>query len=273
MGRKTPCAVRYVEGNAPFVMNAKVKYRGGVSSRYPKHSYSIKFQEKMSLCGLPANKNWVLNASYIDKTFMRHKLCYDLFRSMGDYNLSPKCAYVLVRENGSPQGLYLLMQRLNRRSLMIERDDTSALVFKDPKIFLKDSLLRTKSCTEENFHEQTYPDFEKYGDKSAVIEEFRHFILHSSDEQFSSLLDHWIDIRNVLDWHLFILFTNSGDGVLKNFYLYKQSADSPFRIALWDCDHSLGRDGDNELNMFSRPPEDDRNILFDRLLRTEWYPK
>ncbi|MBP5401167.1 MAG: CotH kinase family protein [Bacteroidales bacterium] len=271
---KIPCVINYVEKGSEFRMPAQVKFRGGASSKYPKHSYSVKFPEKMSLCGLPANKSWVLNASYIDKTFMRHKLCYDLFRAMGNYNLAPQCAYVRVCENGSPQGLYLLTQRLNRRSLMVEKSDSAALIFKEPKLFFTDSLLHAKfQSSEENFHEQTYPDFEKYGDKSDIIEEFRNFILNSPTPQFKAEIGRWIDMRNVLDWHLFILFTNAADGVLKNFYLYKQNSETPFRVALWDCDHSLGRDGDNELNMFSSLPDDNRNILFDRLLKTDWYPK
>ncbi len=46
-----------------------------------------------------------------------------------------------------------------------------------------------------------------------------------------------------------LLLSNNGDGVMKNFLLYKIDSNTPFRIALWDYDHSFGRDGDNELNL------------------------
>ena len=78
-------------------------------------------------------------------------------------------------------------------------------------------------------------------------------------------------MRNVVDWHLLLLFTNNSDGVLKNFYLYKIDSETPFRIAIWDCDHGLGRDGDNEKNMLERLTNDQRNILFNRLLASQWY--
>ena len=252
-------------------LKGKVKFRGGFSSRYPKHSYALKLKEKFSLCGLPANKNWVLNASYIDKTFMRHKLCYDLFRMMGDYNLAPQCAYALVHENGSPQGLYVVMQRLNKKVLGLDEKDSEAFIFKEPKVFFADNVMPPRSEAEPNFHGQNYPDFEKQGDQSAIVDDFHRFITSSSDEKFSSEIGEWIDIRNVLDWHLLILFTNGGDGVLKNFYLYKQNVQTPFRVALWDCDHSFGRDGDNELNMLEHLPDDHRNILFNRLMQMDWY--
>ena len=123
---------------------------------------------------------------------------------------------------------------------------------------------------DENYQGQSYPDFEK-GDRSAVIDEFRNFIVKSSDAEFYNHIGEWIDLQNLIDWHLFILFTNSGDGVLKNFYLYKKDANTPFRIALWDCDHSFGRDCDNEKNMLKNLPEERRNILIDRMMKSDEY--
>ena len=80
-----------------------------------------------------------------------------------------------------------------------------------------------------------------------------------------------MDRRNVIDWHLLILFTNGGDGVCKNFYLYRRGEGEPFRVALWDCDHSFGRDGDNELNMLTRPANHLKNIMLKRLWANEEY--
>jgi hypothetical protein len=52
---------------------------------------------------------------------------------------------------------------------------------------------------------------------------------------------------------------------LKNFYLYKKNSSTPFRIAIWDFDHSFGRDGDNELNNTSPDIAFERSILLKRL--------
>ena len=40
-------------------------------------------------------------------------------------------------------------------------------------------------------------------------------------------------------------------------------------MALWDCDHSLGRDGDNEYNMSERNIDMKNNILIKRLLENK----
>ena len=62
------------------------------------------------------------------------------------------------------------------------------------------------------------------------------------------------------------MLTNNGDGQLKNYYIYKQSAETPMKIALWDYDHSFGRDGFNEPNMLDRNLEEKRTLLFQRLI-------
>ena len=265
------CLIYNITDCDTICWSGNIKYRGGISTKYPKHSYSLKLDKDYSVAGLPKGKSWILNASYIDKTFIRHKLCYDLFKNMGEYNIAPQCAYAVVNENGNPQGLYVVMQRLTKKVLQIDDSDDNALIFKEPKLFFADSLMPAKQYPNENYNEQTYPDFDKFGDKSAIIDEFHKFILESSNEDFKSEINDWIDLRNVVDWHLLLLFTNNSDGVLKNFYLYKIDSETPFRIAIWDCDHGLGRDGDNELNMLQRFTNDDRNILFNRLLGESWY--
>ena len=267
----TSCYVYYINNCDSICWSGVIKFRGGLSSQYPKHSYSLKLDKEHSIGDMPAGKSWILNASYIDKTFMRHKLCYDIFNNMGDYNIAPECTYAMVNENGKPQGLYVVMQRLNKRVLKIDDSDDNALIFKEPKVFFADSVMPDKQYPNENFNEQTYPDFEKFGDKSAILDEFHEFILKSSIEEFKTEINNWIDMKNVVDWHLLLLFTNNSDGVRKNFYLYKTDSDAPFRVAIWDCDHGLGRDGDNELNMLERLTDDHRNILFNRLLGENWY--
>ena len=267
---KVSCAVTVVTGTDSTVWDGKIKFRGGVSAKYYKHSYSLKFNEKHSLCDLPSNRSWILNASYIDKTFMRHKLCYDLFNMMGDYDLAPLCAYALVRENGDPKGLYVIMQRLNKQSLHLNPKDTAAVIFKEPKIFYSNDQLPSPTLFDENYQGQAYPDYDK-GDRSYLMDDLRTFITQTPDQDFYVKVGEVFDLQNIIDWHLLLLFTNGGDGVKKNFYLYRKDSQSPYRIALWDCDHSFGRDGDNEKNMLERLLDDRQNILLDRLLKSTDY--
>jgi len=267
-----PCLVKYVTVADSSICAGKIKFRGGISSKYGKHSYSLKFDDSRSLCNLPANRSWILNASYIDKTFMRHKICFDLFRQMGGHNYAPLCGYAMVQENAEAKGLYVVMQRLNKKVLRLNEADSSALIFKEPKVFYSDAELPSRSKGDPNYHEQKYPDFDLQ-DRNAAMDELRSFLLHASDEEFTNKVGTLFDLRNIADWHLLLLFTNNSDGLLKNFYLYKVDSSTPYRIAIWDYDHSFGRDGDNEPNMLERMADEHRNILFDRLLKSPSYKK
>lgn len=269
---KVPCIVSIVTSNDSTVWNGKVKFRGGISAKYYKHSYALKLKEAHSLCGLPENRSWILNASYIDKTFMRHKICYDLFRQMGAHNIAPECAYALVRENGQPQGLYVVMQRLNEHTLHLNEDDPTAVIFKEPKIFYSDSKMPDRADYDENYQGQTYPEFEME-DRSRLMDSLREFILHTPDDIFYATVGQKFDMQNLIDWHLLLIYFNGGDNVLKNFYLYRADSKTPYRIAIWDCDHSFGRDCDNEKNMLKQLLEDDRNILLNRMMKSPDYCK
>lgn len=261
---KTHCFVTITDGETQRMESGKIKCRGGSSSAFPKHSFSLKLDHELSLSDLPRQRAWVLNANYIDKTMMHHKLCFDLFREMNpDKNLASRCAYVNVTMNGEYYGLFVLMQKLNAGSLGLDKKDSLAVIFKDPPVFWGDN--RRENIQEPgNYFQQTFPDLvdeDRNGDLEAVMQ----FMLHADDSLFAQDIGNYFDLENVVDWHLLLMFTNNGDGVMKNFYLYKRDSRTPFRIAIWDCDAAFGRDCDGEYNMREHLPNFHRNLLLNRL--------
>ncbi|MFT6782822.1 MAG: spore coat protein CotH, partial [Saprospiraceae bacterium] len=214
----------------------------------------------------PKDDDWILNANYIDKTFMRHKISYDLFRDMNINNLSVASNYVNISINGEAQGLYLITEEINGGQVKLNKTDSQAMIFKDPP-FLFETRIPNPQDT-NNYYQQKFPKISK-NDKSAYLEQFRSLIFESSLDEFSAKIGDWIDIDNVIDWHLLLLYSYNADGILKNFYLYKLDSDTPFRIAIWDYDHTFGRDGDNERNMMERSMRMERSILFTRLLSSK----
>lgn len=246
--------------------DGRIERRGGFSISFPKHSYEIDFDEDVSMAGLPADDDWIFNANYIDKTFIRHVMSYDLFRAMNENNRASNTEYIELSLNGEYNGLYVLMEKLDRSTLMVDKNDTSAVIFKEPPLFNFDIITPQYP---DNYYQQTYPKKEVF-DKTGFIEMIRSFILTSSDDEFSANITDFFDINNVIDWHLLLLLSNNSDGILKNFYLYKIDKETPLRIAPWDYDYSFGRDGDNELNLI-RPLDPERANLLRRLLTLDWY--
>jgi len=265
-GKKRVCHIEYTTNHDHFTIKSKARKRGGVSIGYKKQSFSIELNQKLPLCNLPTDDDWILNANYIDKTFMRHKISYDLYRSMNAKNIAPRCAYVEVQLNDEYNGLYLLMEKMDASTLELDKSDTLAMIFKDPPLFYEQILPHVQHL--ENPYQQNYPNITQ-SDKTYFIEAFKTFLFHSSDSAFAQTISAKIDIDNVIDWHLLLLFSNNSDGIMKNFYLYKKDAYTPFRIAIWDYDHSFGRDGDNELNMMRQELDCSRSILLKRLMEVK----
>lgn len=263
---KQPCTLSFKNKKDSIVLNGAFKLRGGMSSKYFKHSFSLELNNKYSLGGLPKDDDWILNANYIDKTFMRHKISYDLFRQMNSKNIAPESAFIQLNLNNNYEGLYVLMEEINGGMIGINNNDPAAMVFKDPPIFYPEKLEWVQDSS--NYYQQKFPKIQD-SDKSAFLETFMAYLYKSDSQSFAKNIHKWVDLENVIDWHLILLFSNNGDGILKNFYLYKIDSQTPLRFAIWDYDHSFGRDGDGELNMMERPLDCSKAILLKRLMENK----
>ena len=243
-------------------LDGRIHYRGGISAGYPKHSLALKLDERYPLCGLPADKDWILNANYIDKTFMRHKLCYDLFRLMDEeVNRAPLCAYATLTVDGHGQGLYVVMQKMDASTLGIDKGDSTSVIFKEPPVMYDERIVPQDP---DNYYQQTFPKKRK-DDRTAQAEAIVAFLQDSPDEVFRAEVSQWFDLKNIADWQLLLLLSNNADGLRKNFFLYKVGDATPYRVAPWDYDHSFGRDGDNEPNMLRDTVDCNRAVLLRRL--------
>lgn len=259
---KEPCTITYSDAENMDELSGKIKYRGGISSKYYKHSFSLELEEKYTFANLPHDDDWIINANYIDKTFMRHKISYDLFKEMNSGNVASKSTFTNVSINDNYEGLYVLMEEINGSMVGLNKSDTMAMLFKDPPIFRKERLTYVQDSL--NYYYQKFPNI-NVSDKTYYIEKFKNFLFYSSDSDFAREVSAWVDMENVIDWHIILLFSNNGDGIMKNFYLYKLNRNTPFRFAIWDYDHSFGRDGDNEHNLMEHELDCNRAILLERL--------
>lgn len=251
----------------------QTKYRGNASAHNDKKSFSLKFDKKTCFEGLPScRKKWKLNAEYIDKTLIRNKLSYDLFRSFSPTNMAPRVRYSTVFFNEEYHGIYAITERVDQHMLNFTKGDTNAVLFKQPPISQKPEIHQKayedfiafshwnqfyKGFSERAmeklisrvYYNQRFPKKSK-SDKTYLIYELTTFINNSSDSDFLNpkIFNTYFNLENIIDWHLLLLTTNNEDGLVKNFYLFRRGTDQPFMFCPWDYDHSFGRDGDGEIN-------------------------
>ncbi len=277
-GDYSKALVSYFLGDSTSVFNdckAKIKYRGNASSHYDKKSFSLKFNKEKSFGNFACNKVWKLNAEYIDKTFMRNKLSYDLFRKFDKNNYAPHITYVEIYLNNEFRGIYAITERVDRNRLGLSKKEKSAVLFKEPPIseppekhyenfdgfirfcnyaeFYKDFSKKSfNKLLREAYYNQRFPDVEKRNMKKLIFD-ITDFIFNSADELFANpdSFNTYFDLNNILDLNLLLLISNNSDGLLKNFYLYRKAQNQPYMFSPWDYDHGYGRDGDGEPNRTS----------------------
>lgn len=99
---------------------AEIHTRGSSTKNFQKKSFSIETQDasgnelNASLVGMPSESDWVLGASFIDKTLLRIPLAMDMFRWMGHY--ASRYRHVEMIVNNEYQGVYTLMEKPKRDS-------------------------------------------------------------------------------------------------------------------------------------------------------------
>lgn len=144
---KIACRLSIVDGDGGSVYSdsAGVELRGRSSIKYPKPNYSLELQtasgseNPVNLLGMGKESDWVLDGSWVDRSFMRNMLTFSLFRDMGWYAARGRfCTLVL---DGKEQGIYELREKIKRdddrvalsdddgtgKSLLLKQDDDGSL--------------------------------------------------------------------------------------------------------------------------------------------------
>ncbi len=124
-----------------------IEVRGKTSQMFPKRQYGFEIQDDagndrdVSLLGLPAESDWVLNGPYSDKTLMRNYLAYEFSNRIGRYASRTKFVEVFLNEgrdvNVSKRhyvGVYLLMEKIKRGKKRIDIQSLKPTQEKPPEI-------------------------------------------------------------------------------------------------------------------------------------------
>lgn len=92
-----------------------IEVRGQNSQAFPKKPYGFEARRRVRLLGMPAERDWVLNAAFTDPSLLRDALAHHAARRLG--LAGSRTRHVDLWLNGRRRGLYLLMERaeLSRR--------------------------------------------------------------------------------------------------------------------------------------------------------------
>jgi hypothetical protein len=111
-----------------YAGGAGIELRGHSSQLFPKKQYGVELRDRrgegrdVSLLGMAADDDWVLSASYSDKTLMRNALAYRTARRVFG-RWAPRTRHVEVMLNGRYRGVYALTQRIGLGDGRVETGD------------------------------------------------------------------------------------------------------------------------------------------------------
>ena len=247
--RKVPCRVRIVppgraEAGNPGARPALIRFHGASSQGYPKKSFGLTLDGSAGWLGMPASRHWVLNAATVDRSLMRHKLSYDLFRSLsteGGRRFAADSRFVEVNLNGRYQGVYLLMERVDRALLELRHFDSNTT---------SQACIYKAVDHAADFSQPGHWGYEQHEPNPRVreywgpLEEFNRFVSGAADAEFfdaATGIGSRLDLACTMDFHLLVLLTSNMDGNDKNLIFARNAPTAAvpkprFFFVPWDYD-------------------------------------
>lgn len=234
-----------------------IKGRGNTSWGQPKKPYSIKLESKASLLDIPRTKKYAIVPSYSDQSMMRNFITYKAGLMLDGIEYTPKCEFVEVYLNGSYNGIYILVERVDIESTKVDIQEATAEDLTGGYLIEKDVANKIDfgsdlwfDCPYWANQDQDYfvlktPE----SDDPTLAQQMRNYLANHMQQLHNSIMNlsgdsymRYVDVDSWIDFIIMQEITKNIDGNLKtSCYMYKQSGDDHiYMTALWDFDLAYG---------------------------------
>jgi hypothetical protein len=138
-GSETLC--RFAVGNSSGVLeyddHAALSIRGRSSVGFPKKNYKVELRTQAdadnptNLLGMGQDADWILDGAWADRSFMRNRLTFGLFRDASASHWAPRGRFCEVTLDAEYAGIYVLLERIKRDDdrVNLPEDDGSGSTF------------------------------------------------------------------------------------------------------------------------------------------------
>jgi hypothetical protein len=249
--------------NAPdFIGRAGLHVRGSSSTVWPKQNYSFETRDAagndkdVSVFGFPADSDWVLFASYLDRTLLRDSLVHELANQAGNYSVRTRPVEVYLNTGGGVIsqadyiGVYIFMERIKRGDdrvnvARLEPSDTTEPGITGGYILKIDRGVATIPAALSR-------DFVPVDPEDSELTPVQRTWLGNYVAQFESALSgpgfanpaigyaQYVDVPSWIDYHIMTELTYNVDEWYLSTYLSKDRGGKLKLGPFWDFDRSLG---------------------------------
>lgn len=214
--------------------------------KFPKKNYGIELraadgsEKPTNLLGMGKESDWVLDGAWADRSFMRNRLSYSLFRDMSPARWAPRARYCELTLNQKYQGIYVLLEKVKRDDDRVDLPDddgtgSTFLIKQDDN-----GTLRLTIGVGSKWR-MVYPNAKSVTavQSQAVqawLDRLGSALATAAPDELVALFDQ----AAVIDWILLQEFAKNVDAYNLSLFF----ARSPARLAWpipWDLDLSLGQ--------------------------------
>lgn len=228
----------------------EMKTRGNSTFGYPKKPYQIKFDNKTDMFGMGAAKKWVLLANFVDGSFIRNKIVFDMAENMGMPYVC-KSVFVNLYINNKYMGLYQLCEKVEIGDNRVPLTHDWGLIAEmesAKRLDGEEFYFRTNVTGKPFVYKEYNTDFEETEDQ-AVIEEsakvkafFEERINTLENELYNNgknweLVESLIDVDSFIQFYFINELCENVDATLASTYFYIDGPDDVIHMGpLWDYD-------------------------------------
>ncbi|MFC1636482.1 CotH kinase family protein, partial [Planctomycetota bacterium] len=272
---QTPAFVRFIEPTvgertrladpADFSGRMGINVRGKSSTGFAKKQYHLEAWDDndedtdVSILGLPAESDWILQGPYSDKSLMRNYLAYRWSNDVGRYAVRTRLIEVFLNTNGGGIssddyiGVYVFMEKIKRGPNRVDIAELQPSHDAEPEIsggyiFKKDKLdageptfstSRGQSLTylEPSWSEITQPQREWIRN---YLNEFEMVLYRSDFTDPVNGYAKYIDVDSFIDHHILVELCKNIDGFRLSTYMFKDRGGKLNMGPVWDYNLSLG---------------------------------
>jgi hypothetical protein len=241
-----------------------IETRGSSSQELPKKQYGLTTlkadnitNNNISLLGLPAENDWILNGLAFDAALMRDYLHYNLSRRIGNY--ASRTVYCELILNGSYNGLYVLQEKIKQGEKRVDVKKISATDIKLPEItggYITKSdktggdpvawkMSSPNGTNDVNFiHHMPKPDEARAEQTAYIKNEFMDLSSAASSKNISLVngIPSIIDIPSFVDFMLLNEFASNPDAYQFSTFFHKDRNGKLRAGPIWDMNLTFGND-------------------------------
>lgn len=225
-----------------------IKYRlkGGVGLLFDKKSFRINVlddsnnKRNVSLLGMDYDDDWVLNSLYLDKSFVREKIGYDIWNELSD-DYQHQMEYIELVIDNDYRGIYCLQEVVDLNTFDASETDMLISIKKwnnevlEPTLFNEDYDLSSSLIDEFEIEKGI-------SDNELRIELLRSF--RNSLNELSSNIDIKYDFDNSANYSLLVNLILASDNTYKNQKILFRDDNNYYTVikSPWDLDWTFNNE-------------------------------